>query len=210
MDKGLAEPAIAPKGLDGEGTRTLRDERAVDPPAVGVARADRRWAPFRGRTDLPPRRACGEVARRRHLPCDSGSDPPIPADDTAWYTATSRAQDIGKWNEVLQAAIERLSRHDTRETPWFPDWMLAITQEMQRFPGMGWPLPRAALEGPLVIERRFGLRGLSWFLEDGWRWPPDADDVLDLMARSDPDQRTRGWATDLLELSQSPGRVTTP
>jgi hypothetical protein len=133
-----------------------------------------------------------------------------PADDTAWYMATSRAQDIGKWNEVLQAAIERLSRHDTRETPWFPDWMLAITQEMQRFPGMGWPLVRAALEGPLVIERRFGLRGLSWFLEDGWRWPPDADDVLDLMARSDPDQRTRGWATDLLELSQSPGRVTTP
>jgi hypothetical protein len=39
---------------------------------------------------------------------------------------------------------------------------------------------------------------------------PDADDVLDLMARSDPDQRTGGWATDLLELSQSPGRVTTP
>jgi hypothetical protein len=133
-----------------------------------------------------------------------------PADDTAWYKATSRAQDIVRWNEVLQAAIEWLSRHDTRETPWFPDWMLAIAQEMQQFPGMGWPLLRAALEGPLVVERRFGLRGLQWFLEDGWRWPTDADDVLDLMARSDPDQYTRGWATDLLELSQSPGRVTTP
>jgi hypothetical protein len=133
-----------------------------------------------------------------------------PADDAAWYKATSRAQDIVRWNEVLQAAIELLSRHDTRETSWFPDWMSAITQEMHRFPGMGWPLLRAALEGPLVIERQFGLRGLWWFLEDGWRWPTDADDVLDLMARSDPDQRTRGWATDLLELSQWHGRVTTP
>jgi hypothetical protein len=133
-----------------------------------------------------------------------------PADDSVWTEATRRAQDIGQWNEVLQAATERLSRHDTRETEMFPWWMLMISQEMQRFPGMGWPLVRAALEGPLVIERRFGLRGLSWFLEDGWRWPTDADDVLDLMARSDPDQQTRGWATDLLELGQSPGRITTP
>ena len=92
----------------------------------------------------------------------------------------------------------------------FPWWMLMISQEMQRFPGIGWPLVRTALQGPLVIERRFGLRGLRWFLEDGWRWPTEADDLLDLMARSDPDQQTRGWATDLLELSQSPGRVTTP
>jgi hypothetical protein len=61
-----------------------------------------------------------------------------------------------------------------------------------------------------VIERRLGLRSLRWFLEDGWRWPTDADDVLDLIARSDPDQQTRGCATDLLELRQSPGRITTP
>lgn len=133
-----------------------------------------------------------------------------PTDDSVWTEATTRAQDIGQWNEVLQAAIERLSRHDTREVRMFPWWMLMISQEMQRFPGMGWPLVRTALEGPLVIERRFGLRGLSWFLEDGWRWPTEADDVLHLMARSDPDQDTRGWATNLLELSQSPGRVTTP
>jgi hypothetical protein len=134
----------------------------------------------------------------------------FPTDDSVWTDATRRAQDIGQWNEVLQAGIERLSRHDTPEVSMFPWWMLMISQEMQRFPGMGWPLVRAALEGPLVIERRFGLRGLSWFLEDEWRWPTDADDVLDLIARSDPDQQTRGWATDLLELSQSPGRVTTP
>jgi hypothetical protein len=134
----------------------------------------------------------------------------FPTDETGWYEVTSRTQDIGTWNEVLQVAFERLSRHDTAETPRFSDWMLAITQEMQRFPGTGWPLLRAALKSPLVIERQFGLSGLWWFLKDGWRWPTDADDVLDLMARSDPDQRTRGWATDLLELSQSPGRVRTP
>jgi hypothetical protein len=134
----------------------------------------------------------------------------LPTDDSVWTQATTRAQDIGQWNEVLQRAIERLSRHDTPETRMFPWWMLMISQEMQRFPGMGWPLVRTALEGPLVIERRFGLRALSWFLEDEWRWPTDADDMLDLMARSDPDQQTRGWATDILELSQSPGRVTTP
>jgi hypothetical protein len=110
----------------------------------------------------------------------------------------------------LQAATERLSRHDTREVRMFPWWMLMISQEMQRFPGMGWPLVRTALEGPLVIERRFGLRNLRWFLEDEWRWPTDADDVLDFMARSDPDQQTRAWATDILELRQSPGRVSTP
>jgi hypothetical protein len=133
-----------------------------------------------------------------------------PTDDSVWTEATRRAQDVGQWNEVLQAAIERLSRHDTPEVRMFPWWMLMISQEMQRFPGMGWPLVRAALEGPLVIERRFGLRGLRWFLEDEWRWPAEADDVLDHVARSDPDQRTRGWATELLELSQSPGRVTTP
>jgi hypothetical protein len=133
-----------------------------------------------------------------------------PTDDSVWTDATRRAQDVGQWNEVLQAAIERLSRHDTPEVGMFPRWMLMISQEMQRFPGMGWPLVRTALEGPLVIERRFGLRSLGWFLEDEWRWPTDADDVLDLMARSDPDQQTRGWATDILELSQSPGRVSTP
>jgi hypothetical protein len=133
-----------------------------------------------------------------------------PADETSWFEVTSRAQDIGRWNEVLHVAFERLSRHDTRDTQSFPNWMLAITQEMQRFPGTGWPLLRAALKGPLVLERRFGLSGLCWFLKDGWRWPTDADDVLELMARSDPDRYTRGWATDLLELSQSHGRVTTP
>jgi hypothetical protein len=133
-----------------------------------------------------------------------------PTDDSVWTDATRRAQDVGQWNEVLQAAIERLSRHDTPEVGMFPRWMLMISQEMQRFPGMGWPLVRTALERPLVIERRFGLRSLGWFLEDEWRWPTDADDVLDLMARSDPDQQTRGWATDILELSQSPGRVSTP
>ena len=134
----------------------------------------------------------------------------FPTDDSVWTEATTRAQDAGQWNEVLQAANERLSRHDTPEVRMFPWWMLMISQEMQRFPGIGWPLVRTALQGPLVIERRFGLRGLRWFLEDGWRWPTEADDLLDLMARSDPDQQTRGWATDLLELSQSPGRVTTP
>jgi hypothetical protein len=107
-----------------------------------------------------------------------------PMDDTAWTEATRRAQDVGQWNEVLQAAIERLSRHDTPQVRMFPWWMLMISQEMQRFPGMGWPLVRTALEGPLVIERRLGLRSLRWFLEDGWRWPTDADDVLDLIARS--------------------------
>ena len=131
-------------------------------------------------------------------------------DDSGWFQATTLPRDIGRWNEVLEVGVERLRRHDTPEGPRFPEWMLMITQEMRRFPGAGWDLLRAALEGPLVIERRFGLSGLWWFLEDGWRWPDDADDVLDPMARADPDQETRGWATELLELGQSPGRVTTP
>lgn len=131
--------------------------------------------------------------------------------DSGWFQATTLARDIGRWNEVLEVGLERLRRHDTPERPMFAHWMFMITQEMQRFPGTGWQLFRAALQSPLVIERRFGLRGLWWFLEDGWRWPDDADDVLDPMARADPDQETRGWATELLELSQSPGRrVTTP
>jgi hypothetical protein len=58
-----------------------------------------------------------------------------PSDDTAWSEATTLARDIVRWNEVLQAAMERLSRHDTPETRMFPQWMLMITQEMQRFPG---------------------------------------------------------------------------
>lgn len=131
-------------------------------------------------------------------------------DDTGWFEATTLARDVGRWNEVLEVGIERLRRHETHDGPRFPEWMLMITQEMRRFPGAGWDLLRVALESPLVIERRFGLRGMWWFLEDGWRWPDDADDVLELLASVDPDQDTRGWATELLELSQSPGRVTTP
>jgi hypothetical protein len=35
------------------------------------------------------------------------------SDDTAWSEATTLARHIVRWNEVLQAAMERLSRHDT-------------------------------------------------------------------------------------------------
>jgi hypothetical protein len=131
-------------------------------------------------------------------------------DDSGWFQATTLARDIDRWNEVLEVGIERLRRHDTPERPMFAHWMFMVTQELRRFPGTGWQLFRAALQSPLVIERRFGLRGLWWFLEDEWRWPDDADDVLDFLASVDPDQDTRGWATELLELGQSPGRVTTP
>lgn len=131
-------------------------------------------------------------------------------DDVGWFLASTLARDANRWNEVLEAAYERLLRHETDEGSRFPDWMIIVTQEMRRFPGMGWPLFRAALECPLVMERCFGLRGLWMFLEDGWSWPGDADDLLDVLARSDPDRETRGLATELLESSQSVGRVTTP
>jgi hypothetical protein len=140
----------------------------MDPPAVGVAPADPRWAQVGGRTDLPPGRACDEVARRLHAPCDPRPDPPIPhgrqrldrGDDTG-----SRHRSVERGLARGLRAVEPPRHPETRMFPW---WMLRISQEMQRFPGIGWPLVRIALEGPLVIERRFGLRGLSWFLEDGW------------------------------------------
>ena len=131
-------------------------------------------------------------------------------DDSGWYRATTLARDAGRWNEVLDAAYEKLMRHESKDGPMFPHWLTMITQEMQRFPGMGWPLFRAALQSPLRMERRFGVGGLGFFLEDGWIWPSDADDLLDVLARTDPDRETRGWATELLESSQSTGRVTTP
>jgi hypothetical protein len=130
-----------------------------------------------------------------------------PHDDPSWFNA-SRLADEDQFDELLELARERVELNEPGDDALAYSWLVGIRQELERFPGKGWPLFRAALESPTLGQRRFGIG----FLRDvpGGLWPDGADRVLEMVARSDPDDEMRQWATELSEERASSGRVTTP
>jgi len=119
-----------------------------------------------------------------------------------WLAAAMRANEH-QFDELVEIALGRLRSHETGPGPMIDDWMLALCQESHRFPNKGWRLFREALESPIAVERWFGLRGL-WFTP-GDIWPLEADRKIEALARSDPDDTTRGWAVDLVKDRRSGG-----
>jgi hypothetical protein len=113
-----------------------------------------------------------------------------------WLDAARRANE-DQFDELLEIALDRLRLHETGPGPMFDDWMLVLCQEIDRFPNKGGRLFREALESPIAMERRFGLRGLG--VTPGERWLPEADRMIETLARSDPDDVTRDWAVDLVK-----------
>jgi hypothetical protein len=81
------------------------------------------------------------------------------------------------------------------------DWVL---QGLERFPGAGWSLLRAALSSPVIRHRNLALRCL-----DGWprdTWPPEAAAALGSAAAIEPDERVRAT----LERMHAGGRFAEP
>lgn len=132
-----------------------------------------------------------------------------PEDDMPWIQVAGLI-DADRLESLLAIALGEIGRHRSDRGPFFPDWLRALTDALGRFPGEGWPLLRAALGSPTMMERRFGIRGVEGF-PDG-SWPSEASMMLDAIARSDPDLETREWAEEVLSDRgfAGRGRVTTP
>ena len=67
------------------------------------------------------------------------------------------------------------------------DWLL---QDLKRFPGRGWGLIKAGLCSPVVRNRNMALQAfLAWSRD---RWPAEALELLQKVARSEPNEDLRG------------------
>lgn len=73
----------------------------------------------------------------------------------------------------------------------------AIVQELDRFPGTGWPLIDASLRSPVVRNRNMALRALAaWPRAD---WPPAAPRALETARQVEPTADVRARIEALLE-----------
>jgi hypothetical protein len=129
------------------------------------------------------------------------------ADDFTWGDAVRTADEAG-FDDLLEVAFTRLSEHRPYEGWSFPDWLRAILDGLERFPGKGWPLIRKGLTSAVMAERRFGINGMWTF--GGKPWPREAVALVAALARADPDEDNRESAAELLEDHGHPGRVSTP
>ncbi|MGH2692301.1 MAG: hypothetical protein ACRDHM_07325 [Actinomycetota bacterium] len=118
-----------------------------------------------------------------------------PDDDHTWFEV-ARLADGGQFDELLEMARDRVARHEPDAEEWGPRWTIGIHQEVERFPGMGWPLFRAELESPILRDRHYGLSGLARLADASW--PDEADAIVETISRSDPDEEIRTRARDLL------------
>lgn len=117
-----------------------------------------------------------------------------PGDEGVWLTAV-RIADEKQWQQLLDVATERVLR-DEGPDDRAPPWWIAIIQDIERFPGTGWLLFRAALKSPIASNRQLGLNGIETFKAEDW--PQGADALVRRVARSDPDDDLRRWATEML------------
>ncbi|MDQ2088468.1 hypothetical protein [Marimonas arenosa] len=123
-----------------------------------------------------------------------------------WYDLM-QTNDPDRIGRVLDLAIDRLPLDALATGPDLltglgPDWhrfqaLDFIVQELQRFPGKGWPLIRAALRSPVIRNRNMAVRALTaWDKSD---WPPDAVPLLRQATRDEPDDDVRDQLDALLK-----------
>ena len=129
------------------------------------------------------------------------------ADEITWQDAVRSADEEG-FDDLLEIALTRLSEHHPYDSWRFPGWLRSVLDGLRRFPGKGWELVREGLISNVMMERRFGINGLSAFGAEPW--PVEAVGLAMALARSDPDEMNRELAAELLEEHGDPGRVSTP
>jgi hypothetical protein len=118
-----------------------------------------------------------------------------PTHDSVWFRAAMVADDRW-WDSVLDAALDRLELPEDRIDQYSLPWWRGIAQEMERFPGRGWHVLKAALMNEERGHRAFGLSGLDVFGTE--HWPAGAEAAVQVVAETDPDDDLRKWARRLL------------
>jgi hypothetical protein len=102
-------------------------------------------------------------------------------------------------DEILEFATTSLPLDDIGSGPGTslglgPEWAAHqaldfIVQDLNRFPGRGWPLIRAALRSPVVRNRNMAVNTLfGWERSD---WPADAAGLVCAALDGEPDARVR-------------------
>lgn len=115
-----------------------------------------------------------------------------------WWAVMQHANDA-RIDEILAFATTSLPLDDIGAGPGTslglgPEWAAhqavdVIVQDLNRFPGRGWPLIRAALRSPVVRNRNMAVNALF-----GWEpadWPADAAGLVTAALREEPDDRVR-------------------
>jgi hypothetical protein len=115
-----------------------------------------------------------------------------------WWAVMHHATDE-RIDEILEFATTSLPLDDIGAGPGTslglgPEWAAHqaldfIVQDLNRFPGRGWPLIRAALRSPVVRNRNMAVNALF-----GWEpadWPADAAGLVSAALDEEPDERVR-------------------
>jgi hypothetical protein len=118
--------------------------------------------------------------------------------EDVWYFAM-QTDDPGRIDRVVALAEERLPldqiatgpAEELGLGPEFQDHSALdyVLQDLQRFPGHGWTLLRAALQSPVVSNRNLAASALA-----AWgraAWPPEADFLLRSALAREPNEDTR-------------------
>jgi hypothetical protein len=115
-----------------------------------------------------------------------------------WWAVMQHANDE-RIDEILEFAEATLPLDDVASGPstslglgaeWAPHQALDfIVQDLNRFPGRGWPLIRAALRSPVTRNRNMAINAMfGW---DRSEWPSDAAELISAALAEEPDDKVR-------------------
>ena len=118
--------------------------------------------------------------------------------EDVWYFAM-QTDDPGRIDRVVALAEERLPldqiatgpAEELGLGPEFQDHSALdyVLQDLQRVPGHGWPLLRAALQSPVVSNRSLAASALAAWGRPAW--PPEAEFLLRSALAREPNEGTR-------------------
>jgi len=118
--------------------------------------------------------------------------------EDVWYFAM-QTDDPARIDRVVALAEERLpldriATGPAEELGFGPEFrdhgaLDFVLQDLQRFPGHGWPLLRAALQSPVVSNRHLAASALAAWGRSAW--PPEAEFLLRSALAREPNEGTR-------------------
>ena len=129
-----------------------------------------------------------------------------PVDDAAWFDLMRQASTAPRLERALSLAeslpLEAIASGPADELGLGPEFRAhrcldVIVQDLDRFPGKGWPILRAAIRSPVVRNRNMAVRALAaWPRED---WAEDTRAVLESAHAAEPDDALRARIDAALE-----------
>lgn len=118
--------------------------------------------------------------------------------DMAWHRSAA-ASSVERMKRFVALAESKLPLDAIAMGPAIElgvgrEWMSHIAldvvlRELRRYPGEGWTLIRAGMRSPKTGNRDNALRALAAW--DRAAWPPDAEELVRVAARDEPEAKTR-------------------